>query len=76
MGTTYRLPDPLSQRPITVTRALVEQIEGEAAHLLLGDERAWVPLAILPDGVGIGSWVELRVTGLSAQGGGDREPGT
>lgn len=52
------------QGAITVARAIVEALEGDYVVLTVGDERVKLPSALLPDGIPVGGWVELRIKEL------------
>jgi hypothetical protein len=49
---------------VTVVRAFVDAVEDERATLVIGDQTAGVPAAILPDGVGEGGWIEMRIKAI------------
>jgi hypothetical protein len=49
---------------ITVTRAFVDSVGEETAVVIFGEREVRVPVALLPDGVGEGRWIELRVKGI------------
>ena len=52
------------QGAITVTRAFVEAVDGDHVVLLVALERVRIPSALLPDGIPVGGWVELRIKEL------------
>jgi len=55
----------MRQGAITITRAVVDSVEEETATILLGGRRVRLPSALLPDGVGEGRWIELRVKAIA-----------
>jgi hypothetical protein len=44
----------------------VDSVEGDVVRLLIGQDAARVPAAILPDGVAEGAWIELQVKAIDA----------
>lgn len=49
---------------ITVTRGRVDEIEGDRVVVTVGLERITLPSALLPDGIAVGHWIELRIKEL------------
>ena len=56
-------PKPTKPTPSTKTTGVfVDGVEDGEARLLLGDDAFTVPAALLPDGVGEGTWLNLTAT--------------
>ena len=49
---------------ITVSRAFIDGIEEDTVRLVFGSRTASMQSTILPDGVGEGGWIELRVKAI------------
>ena len=54
-------PKPSTPKEKT-TAVFVDAVEAGRARLLLGDDAFTVPAALLPDGAGEGSWLNLSAT--------------
>ena len=63
----------MRESAITVTRGFVDSIEEDIASMVIGERTARIPASLLPDGVGAGSWVEIRVKALPAPDGGSQK---
>lgn len=50
-----------SSAPVRVTRLFVDELGEASARLLRGDDLFSFPVALLPEGVREGDWVELSV---------------